>query len=129
LSGQETPTEPAIVRLQRRSEFLAAARGARVNRSAFLLQALPRPEPERIGTIGIGVTVTRKIGNAVTATVPDGGCALPQLPGPAAALDYVWSPARPLLLCCSGAAGRAGGNRPDRAPPRREPAAACWQSR
>ena len=56
MSGQETPTEPVIVRLQRRSEFLAAARGARVNRSAFLLQSLPRSEPER----GCGATVRRR---------------------------------------------------------------------
>ena len=54
------------MRLRRRSEFLAAARGARLSRAAFVLQALPRPEPERAGTIGIGLTVTRKIGNAVT---------------------------------------------------------------
>lgn len=53
------------MRLRRRSEFLAAARGARLNRAAFVLQALVRPEPERAGIIGIGLTVTRKIGNAV----------------------------------------------------------------
>ena len=51
------------MRLRRRSEFLAAAR---LSRAAFVLQALPRPESERAGTIGIGLTVTRKIGNAVT---------------------------------------------------------------
>ena len=43
------------MRLRRRSEFLAAARGARLSRAAFVLQALPRPEPERAGTIGIGL--------------------------------------------------------------------------
>jgi ribonuclease P protein component len=54
------------VRLRRRSEFLAAARGARVHREAFVLQALQRREPEWAVTLGIGLTVTRKIGNAVT---------------------------------------------------------------
>ena len=53
------------MRLRRRSEFLAAARGSRFNRPSFVLQALPRREPERAETIGIGLTVTRKIGNAV----------------------------------------------------------------
>lgn len=53
------------MRLRRRSEFLAAARGSRFNRPSFVLQALPRRESERAETIGIGLTVTRKIGNAV----------------------------------------------------------------
>ena len=66
MSGQEARDRAAIVRLRRRAEFVAATRGSRLNRPAFALQALPRPEPERAGTIGIGLTVTRKIGNAVT---------------------------------------------------------------
>lgn len=53
------------MRLRRRSEFLAAAKGARVVRTPFVLQALGRHEPERARTIGIGITVTKKIGNAV----------------------------------------------------------------
>ena len=55
-----------LVRLRRRGEFVAASRGSRLNRQAFALQALSRSEPERAGTVGIGLTVTRKIGNAVT---------------------------------------------------------------
>jgi ribonuclease P protein component len=66
LSGQDTQKPVAIVRLRRRGEFVAAARGVRVNRTAFVLQALPRREQERAAIIGIGLTVTRKIGNAVT---------------------------------------------------------------
>ena len=54
------------MRLRRRGEFLAAARGSRINRQGFVLQALPRAEPDRAETIGLGLTVTRKIGNAVT---------------------------------------------------------------
>ena len=54
-----------MVRLRRRGEFLAAARGRRVASEAFVLQCVPRREPERAATVGIGLTVTRKIGNAV----------------------------------------------------------------
>jgi ribonuclease P protein component len=52
-----------VVRLRHRSEFLAAARGIRQSRDAFTLQALPRPE--RAQSIGLGLTVTKKIGGAV----------------------------------------------------------------
>lgn len=54
-----------MVRLQRRREFLAAARGPRLARDAFVLQAVARPEPERRRTVGVGFTVTKKIGKAV----------------------------------------------------------------
>ena len=57
--------EVQIVRLRRRGEFLAAARGSRLSRGPFVLQALTRPEPGRASTIGVGITVTRKIGGAV----------------------------------------------------------------
>jgi ribonuclease P protein component len=68
LTGREEPaaTGTTVVRLRRRSEFLAAARGVRVNREPFTLQALARAEPERAASVGIGLTVTRMIGNAVT---------------------------------------------------------------
>lgn len=52
-----------LVRLKRRPEFLAAARGLKAGAAGFLLQACRRPdEPE---TAGVGFTVTRKIGGAV----------------------------------------------------------------
>jgi ribonuclease P protein component len=51
-------------RLTRRSEYLAVARGRRIRRSGFLLQAVQsatsEPRPARIG-----FTVTRKTGGAV----------------------------------------------------------------
>jgi len=53
------------VQLRHRSEFLAAARGVRVHRDPFVLQGLPRGEAERAGKIGLGLTVTKKIGGAV----------------------------------------------------------------
>jgi ribonuclease P protein component len=54
-----------VVRLRHRSEFLAAARGARVHREPFVLQGLPRGEDDRAGKIGLGLTVTKKLGGAV----------------------------------------------------------------
>ena len=41
------------------------ARGQRVHREPFVLQGLQRPEPARAGTVGIGLTVTKKLGGAV----------------------------------------------------------------
>lgn len=55
-----------VERLRRRGEFLHAARGQRLARDAFVLQGVPRREPERAGVVGVGLTVTKKIGNAVT---------------------------------------------------------------
>ena len=92
-----------MVRLRRRSEFLAAARGVRRARDAFVLQALPRPEPERAATIGIGLTVTRKIGGAVVrnrARRRLREALRLMLPGPARpGADYVVV-ARPAALTC-----------------------------
>ncbi len=47
-------------RLKARSEFLRAARGKRVGRPSFALQAVPNAT----GDAGVGFTVTRKIGTA-----------------------------------------------------------------
>jgi ribonuclease P protein component len=57
------PIEDAstVRRLRTRSEFLRTARGSRAGRSAFTLQAIARDEPEP----GLGLTVTKKTGNAV----------------------------------------------------------------
>lgn len=52
-----------VVRLQRRPEFLAAARGRKAVASSFVLQACPRPSDDTV--TGVGFTVTRKIGGAV----------------------------------------------------------------
>ena len=75
-----------VVRLRHRREFLAAARGLKVPREGFVLQAVARKEPERAATLGLGFTVTRKIGNAVTrnrARRRLRAAVRPLLPGPA----------------------------------------------
>lgn len=50
--------------LKKRSEFQRAARGKRVARPGFVLQAFKRPDGEASG-IRIGFTCSRKVGNAV----------------------------------------------------------------
>lgn len=50
-------------RLKRRADFKAVARGRRITRSGFVLQALAVDGGDRPPRLGI--TVTRKIGNAV----------------------------------------------------------------
>lgn len=59
------PDPVGVVRLRYRREFLAAARGLRVARDAFVLQGVGRGAPAGGGQVGIGLTVTKKIGNAV----------------------------------------------------------------
>jgi len=54
-----------VVGLKRRREYLAAARGLKAGRDAFLLQAVRRGGGDPSGEIGVGITVTRKIGGAV----------------------------------------------------------------
>jgi ribonuclease P protein component len=51
----------AIERLERRGQFLRAARGRRLVEPAFVLQIHPRGDDR----IGIGFTASRRIGNAV----------------------------------------------------------------
>ncbi len=56
------PTPPLMETLKKRSEFLAVAKGGRVNRRAFSLQGLARggeAEPR------VGYTVTKRTGNSV----------------------------------------------------------------
>ena len=53
-----------IVGLTRRSEFLAASRGLRFAMPGFVLLVYPRGDDSQ--TIGIGFTVSKKVGNAVT---------------------------------------------------------------
>jgi ribonuclease P protein component len=47
--------------LSRRADFLAANRGLRIARPGFVLLA----RPNEVGEIRFGITVTKKIGNAV----------------------------------------------------------------
>jgi len=49
-------------RLRQRSDFLAAARGAKVATAGFVLQALKRADG---GPVRVGFTVSRKVGGAV----------------------------------------------------------------
>lgn len=52
--------------LKRRGEFLAAARARRYPAAGLLLQARRRAEGEAGDAIRVGVTASKKIGNAVT---------------------------------------------------------------
>ena len=54
-----------VVGLKRRREYLAADRGLKAGRDAFLLQAVRRGGDTAEGEVGVGITVTRKIGGAV----------------------------------------------------------------
>ena len=56
---------PRLCVLKRRAEFLGAARGRRVITPAFVLLAQARPDPDPEPTIGVGFTVTRRLGKAV----------------------------------------------------------------
>jgi ribonuclease P protein component len=66
MSGSAHPAPPhagvPALRLKKRRDFLRAAqRGRRAVRPGLVLQAVPGPE----GTLRVGFTVTRKVGNAV----------------------------------------------------------------
>lgn len=53
-----------LTTLNKRSEFLAAARGQRIPTPGFILQVRKRPKGEIDGT-RIGFTCSKKVGNAV----------------------------------------------------------------
>lgn len=55
-------TAPVIERLRTRAQFLAVRSGARASRPTLLVEAKRRAEN---GPIGLGLTASRKIGNAV----------------------------------------------------------------
>jgi ribonuclease P protein component len=50
-----------VERLRQRSDFLAAARAAKVTTAAFVLQARERGDE---GAVRVGFTVSKKVGNA-----------------------------------------------------------------
>jgi ribonuclease P protein component len=52
-------------RLRRRADFLAAAKGRRAGMRAFTLQARQRDASDAAETVRYGLTVTKKVGNAV----------------------------------------------------------------
>ena len=53
-----------MLRLKKRKDFLTAAKGHRLSRRGFVLQAMRR-EPEDRNPPRVGFTVTKKVGNAV----------------------------------------------------------------
>ena len=55
----ETPASP-LRRLKKRAQFLKAARGKKIARRGFVLQAIPVADP----LAGVGYTVTKKTGNS-----------------------------------------------------------------
>lgn len=63
-SESALPSPPrAIRKMQRRAEFLAANKGQRLPSPSVLLLVYPRKDSDP--AIGLGITVTKKIGNAV----------------------------------------------------------------
>jgi ribonuclease P protein component len=63
--GRNPPVAPEAIRLKRRAQFQRAARGRRSHVEPFVLQSLRRPEGEPDVGARFGLTVTRKVGNAV----------------------------------------------------------------
>jgi ribonuclease P protein component len=59
-SGLRSP-----VKLRKRADFLAAARGLRLSKSAFALQARRRGACEAPDVVRVGFTCSKKVGNAV----------------------------------------------------------------
>ncbi len=56
---------PAVVTLQRRSDFLRAAQAGRLPTGSFLVQGRRRAEDEGTAAIRVGFTASKKTGNAV----------------------------------------------------------------
>lgn len=72
VQGQDGPgmaTPPAVsvclVTLAKRADFLSAAQAKRRGTAGFLLQARERRSEETPGTIRVGYTCSKKLGNAV----------------------------------------------------------------
>jgi len=56
----------AVIRLKKRADFLAAAKGRRQHMGNFVLQARERePSPDTADAARVGFTVTKKVGKAV----------------------------------------------------------------
>ncbi len=62
-----------LFHLRKRAEFLAANSGKRAAMPGLNLQARLRNDDNP--AIRVGFTCSKKVGNAVPATVPSGGCA------------------------------------------------------
>jgi ribonuclease P protein component len=58
--------KPALLRLKKRADFVAAAKGRRQHQKNFVLQARERdPGPDEADPPRLGFTVTKKVGNSV----------------------------------------------------------------
>ena len=94
---------PEVRRLKRRQEFLDARRGPRWVGQAFVIQTGRRPAVDDAAAIGLGFTVSRRVGNAVArnrARRRLREAARAVLPGPASpGLNYVIV-ARSAALTC-----------------------------
>jgi ribonuclease P protein component len=64
-AGQGAADGPKYGRLTRRAEFQRTARGRRAQLEAFALLANRRAEPAASSRPRVGLTVTKKVGNAV----------------------------------------------------------------
>ena len=64
-TGQAQGARPGLVTLDRRADFLAAARARRASRPGLVLQARRRAADEAPGAIRVGYTCSKKLGNAV----------------------------------------------------------------
>jgi ribonuclease P protein component len=64
-AGQGAADGPKYGRLTRRAEFQRTARGRRAQLEAFALLANRRAEPDASPGPRVGLTVTKKVGNAV----------------------------------------------------------------
>jgi ribonuclease P protein component len=64
-AGQGAADGPKYGRLTRRAEFQRTARGRRTQLEAFALLANRRAEPAASSGPRVGLTVTKKVGNAV----------------------------------------------------------------
>ena len=57
--------ETRVLRLRKRAEFLRAARGRKYAVPGLVLQEIAQERPTDPGTIRVGFTTTKKLGNAV----------------------------------------------------------------
>lgn len=60
-----TPDNPALATLKTRADFLRVAQGRKAHKTGLLLQMRARAL-DQDPAIGVGITVSRKVGNAVS---------------------------------------------------------------
>lgn len=64
-TSDQDVSQPTVVRLKRRPQFLFARSGTSYRTKSMVVQARRRPDWSKNGQIGEGFTATKKIGNAV----------------------------------------------------------------